>query len=323
MILATLLFCSLLSRETPYQGVVVNAKTRQPVPAATVQLLGVNGGVVTDVAGRFTLASVSGSSLHLRVSSLGYAPTELTRPLPAAAADTILLNPTTEALPDVTVRPRQELTLQPFSKLPKVSTGYYLIPSAEFALELPPLAEGRTGMLSQVRLQFRPGRFSVHQGGLRMRLLARPDTTKASALNGPSGKDLLPAPITLSAVQIAAAANGAVSLDLSKYNLAMPATGLFVVLEGIGLSPEHQYVSITQPSKGHSALLVTGTDPKDPKTYEVTKLEEYPQLAIAESADPSITWSRGSNGKGWRLRKPNGGGTKVGNAMIAVVVMPD
>jgi hypothetical protein len=96
-----------------------------------------------------------------------------------------------------------------------------------------------------------------------------------------------------------------------------------VVLEGVGVSPSHQYVSITQPTKGHSALLVTGTDPKDPKTYEVTKLEEYPQLAIAESNDPSITWSRGSNGKGWRLRRPNGSGSKVGNAMIAVVVIPD
>ncbi|MGI4733668.1 MAG: hypothetical protein ACRYG7_00655 [Janthinobacterium lividum] len=101
----------------------------------------------------------------------------------------------------------------------------------------------------------------------------------------------------------------------------MPATGLYVLLEGSGSSPQQQYISLTQPSKGQAASVVTGSDPKDPATYEVHQLADYPELAIAETTDPAATWSRGSNGKGWHLHQLTDG--KVGNALVAVVVVPD
>lgn len=334
MLFTTLLLAAeLLFGASPYRGVVVDAKTNQPVPAASVRLIIDGGryegtqGQTTDARGRFQL-NVASPTVHLRVSSVGYAPADLTRPLLTGdALDTIRLTAQVQSLAEVTVRPQREVTLQPFSKpQEKADRGLYLIPSVDLALELPPLSEGKSGTLSQVRLQFRQSKLSMHQGGFTFRLLARPDTTALTADEkkqlGPKGKELLPTPITVTAAQIAAAPKGLLTLDLAAYNLAMPENGLFVVLTGFGVTPDQQYVSITS-AKGTSALLVTGTDPKNPSTYEVTKLEEYPQLAVAITPDRSITWSRGSNGKGWRLRRPETGTEKVGNAMIGVVVLAD
>lgn len=73
--------------------------------------------------------------------------------------------------------------------------------------------------------------------------------------------------------------------------------------------------------QGQAALVTTSSDPKDPATYEAHQLAEYPELAIAKTADPAATWSCGSNGKGWRLPQPTNG--KVSNALVAMVVVPD
>ena len=329
MTIATLLLSTSLLSSPPYRGVVIDAQTHQPVVGATVQHVKEHSDEsgaafdATDVGGRILLTGTVGTTVHLRVSSLGYATADLTRPLRESGADTIRLEPASQSLSDVTVRPGQVLTLMAFRKTPKSATGAFMIPSVEMALELPPLPGGKTGTLNQVRLQFRPTKYSVHQGGLRVRLLARPDTSRATAANGPSGIDLLAAPILITAAQAAAAPGGLYTLDLVGQNVTMPANGLYVLLEGYGVTDNQQYVSLTMPSKSHSALLITGTNPQDPKTFEVTKLDEYPQLALGETNDPSITWSRGSNGKGWRLRRPNYGGKKVGNAMIDVLVQAD
>ena len=175
-------------------------------------------------------------------------------------------------------------------------------------------------LLSQVRIQLLPSKHATAAGVLRVRLLARL-ASGATALEGPAGPDLLPQPLSISTSQLASAPNGLLLLDLLPYHLPMPATGLCVLLEGVGSFPQQQYVSLTQPDKGQAATVVTGSDPKDPATYEVHKLADYPELAVAETPDPAVTWSRGSNGKGWRLYQPTDG--KVANAIVAVVVVPN
>ena len=138
MLLTTLLLSCWLPLSSAYQGSVVDAKTRQPIPAATVQLLKGSGGQVTGAAERFTLAGLVDPTIHLRMSSLGYAPVEMTRFL-QVGPDTIRLTAVAQALPSVEVRPRQVETLQPFVKTPRILKGYYLLPSSDFAAALPPV----------------------------------------------------------------------------------------------------------------------------------------------------------------------------------------
>ncbi|MGI4733669.1 MAG: hypothetical protein ACRYG7_00660 [Janthinobacterium lividum] len=110
----------------------------------------------------------------------------MTRPL-RVGPDTIRLTAVAEALPGVVVRPQQVKTLQAFAKNPKISTGYYLLPSSDFAIALLPAA-GQTGTLSQVRIQLRPSKHAIAAGGLRVRLLGRPapGTSLVEGLPGPA-----------------------------------------------------------------------------------------------------------------------------------------
>ena len=86
MLFTTLLLVVELLCASPYRGVVVDARTQQPVPAAAVLLVIDAGryegtqGQATDPQGRFQF-DVESPLVHLRVSSPGYAPAELTRPL--------------------------------------------------------------------------------------------------------------------------------------------------------------------------------------------------------------------------------------------------
>ncbi|MBO2012887.1 erythromycin esterase family protein [Hymenobacter negativus] len=80
------------------RGVVLDWKTGQPVPYASVSVPGRGVGTVADGAGRFVLASGGGDKLQ--ISSVGYA----TVTVPASAAATVRLVPSAYELQGVQVR---------------------------------------------------------------------------------------------------------------------------------------------------------------------------------------------------------------------------
>lgn len=308
----------LLASSTPpptYRAVVIDALTRQPLPSVTVQ--DVTGGTtcVTNQAGQFGFPLTASGTMKLHLSSIGYTAGDFTRAA-TSSVDTLRLEPASEALPGVVVRPGRQLVLSPFNRQPRLGSSYYMIPSVQVAVHLAGLPDGQTGHINQLQLQLKPT--AIRAGGLRISLRA---LGAEGAAAGPVGTNLLPAPLEVSTVQLATAPKGLLTLDLSSYNLELPAAGVFVLVEGLGAEANQQYVSISSPGNGHSPLLVTGADPKDPKTYQVTRLNDYPVLGAAETDDPARTWLLGSNGRGWRLYQPKEGKTRTKNSLVSLIVM--
>lgn len=80
-------------------GKVVDAKTKQPIAFATIQILNNKGGVITDIDGKFALTIYSNNT-EIKVSSLGYV---AKRMVLSKANSTISLEPTVTELYDVLV----------------------------------------------------------------------------------------------------------------------------------------------------------------------------------------------------------------------------
>lgn len=87
------------------RGVVVDASSGQPVPAALVRLLPVGQSVFTDVDGRFVLSKVPIEAQGVRVVALGFAPAEvvLRAMVDPAASLNIQLTPRVTELAGITV----------------------------------------------------------------------------------------------------------------------------------------------------------------------------------------------------------------------------
>lgn len=301
-----------------YQGVVVDATTRKPLPAVTVREVEQGTTRLTDETGAFTFSSVKNGTVHLKLTSVGYAPADVTRSLSAAGRrDTLLMIPAAQALPDVTVRPKQEVTVTPFESKTHKANGYFLIPSVSMAVHLAGLPNQATGTISKIQLQLKPT--TIRQGSIRIRLVAAPAGGFESV---PTGPDLLPAPIEVKAAELAVAPKGLLSVDVSAHDIALPSAGVLVIVDGLANDPQQQYVTISGATGKASPLLVTGTDVANPATYETSKLNEYPQIESADSYGTSRTWFLGSNGKGWRLYKSQDK-KKTRNTLVSLVVVAD
>ncbi|QKG59067.1 hypothetical protein GKZ68_20510 (plasmid) [Hymenobacter sp. BRD128] len=297
-----------------YRAVVIDAVTRNPLASVTVQEVTGGSTCVTNQAGLFNFPLTASGTLKLHLSSLGYAPADFARTA-TDVLDTLRLEPASAALPGVVVRPGRQVLLTPFTRQPHLGSSYYLIPSVQVAVHLAGLPEGQTGRINQLQLQLKPT--AIRAGALRISLRA---LGPEGAAAGPVGSDLLPTPLEISTAQLATAPKGLLTLDLSSYNLDLPAAGVFVLVEGLGSEANQHYVSLSNPGNGHSPLLVTGADPKDPKTYQVTRLNDYPVLGAAETDDPARTWLLGSNGRGWRLYQPKDGKTRTKNSLVSLLV---
>ncbi|RZK30485.1 MAG: hypothetical protein EOO63_06605, partial [Hymenobacter sp.] len=202
-----------------YRAVVIDGITHQPLASVTVQ--DITGGTtcVTNQVGQFGLPLTATGVMQLHLSSLGYAPADFSRTA-SIKLDTLRLEPTTEALPGVVVRPGRQLTLTPFANPPHIGASYYMIPSVQVAVHLPGLGEGQGGRINQLQLQLKHS--EIRAGALRVTLRApAPDGT-------PTGPELLPAPLEIPTAQLVAAPKGLLTLDLSSYNLDLPTTGVFV-----------------------------------------------------------------------------------------------
>jgi len=83
------------------RGLVLDAKTREPLPAASVRVLGSSRGTVANADGRFVLA-LDADRASLAVSALGYAPDTVAVAGPRADL-TVALEPAEIVMPEVVV----------------------------------------------------------------------------------------------------------------------------------------------------------------------------------------------------------------------------
>lgn len=104
LLIAFLLLCSALPSfgQERLQGRVMALPGNQPLPGATVRLLGANTGTATDHEGRFTLPTASAPDT-LEVSFLGYLPQRLPVRPPFSRELTVALQENTRSLGEVLV----------------------------------------------------------------------------------------------------------------------------------------------------------------------------------------------------------------------------
>ena len=300
-----------------YQGVVVDAVTHRPLPSVTVHDVNHNATLVTNAAGAFQLANVEKDRVQVRLTSIGYVPSDYTRALRPGQNDTLFLTPVAQQLAGVTIRPQREVSLNALGPKFSKAHGYLLIPSVNIAALIPALPNTGAGVLSKIMLQMDAK--NIKHGGLRILLYAAP-TANPSAV--PVGPSLLPEPLIVSAATLAATPKGLLSLDVSSYNVPMPANGLFVHIEGVASVADQQFVDISAPTRGKgSAMVVLASTKEDVKTYVASKLNEFPLLASAETQGNS-TWFKGSDGYGWTRHNPLKNG-KYNTPMVSVVVQTE
>ncbi|MDX5421179.1 MAG: SusC/RagA family TonB-linked outer membrane protein [Hymenobacteraceae bacterium] len=104
LLIAILLFCSMLPAlgQEQLQGRVVALPGNQPLPGATVRLLGAQTGTATDPEGRFTLYPVTAPDT-LEVTFLGYLPQRLPVRPPFGEEITVALRENTQSLGEVLI----------------------------------------------------------------------------------------------------------------------------------------------------------------------------------------------------------------------------
>ena len=284
-----LLIASLLLAPLPPKAtvIVVDAGTRLPLAGVTVRNLDAMlsvAPVVTDGFGRFEHPR---PSLHVQLSRLGYVVKLVDRPLKAIAApDTLLMEPAAVALGEVSVRPGKALRLQSNTEKGE-HIGRRLLPGQAIAVQLVPPA-GQSCQVNTLRFLLTE---KTHEGRIRVRLL--------NALPGPSEghlkpgtTELLSQPVLLSNELLVAAKKGYVQVDLSSFNLTLPAEGVFVVLETLPTDPADKPVAVTHNANNKGGLkMVLATNLDDLTTSHTLPTEDFPLLAgLRANGTPTYSW---------------------------------
>lgn len=168
-----------------------------------------------------------------------------------------------------------------------------LVPGQSIAMLLVPPASapvGKACVLDQIRLFLLD---KPRQGRLRVRLV---NVVAASALGAtarPGTADLLPEAAIFTTSQLAAT-HKQLTLDMSQYNLLLPAEGLCVIVECLPTKPTDQFVAVTRPTNGKGGIkVVISPDPTDGSKTEVFDEADFPALdgQQASGAVPTWAWS--------------------------------
>ncbi len=237
-----LLFCRLLvPAPAGLSATVVDATTSRPLAGAVVRTQTSAQTSTTDERGHFSL-DPRPDDQSLTISRLGYAPLVLTR-AQFQQADTLRLLPRAYVLGEVAVgaqTPKTRLISSVPAKRPVV--GKLLLPGQSEATVLfrpAELGPNQTCVLNQASFYLlgkpRPGQ-------LRVRLVA------LSAQAGPQASaELLPVPVYVSAAQVS---GHRVRLDLSAYNIILPAEGLCLVVECLPTATDPTAISPNASPQG-------------------------------------------------------------------------
>jgi hypothetical protein len=134
------------------------------------------------------------------------------------------------------------------------------------------------------------------QGRLRVRLV---DVVPGPP-DRPGTRDLLPSPAVFSLAQLTQARQGELVLDLTAYNLLLPAAGLAVVIECLPTDPADLGVVVSSAAdgRGHTTVTLAGGPGQASRTYAGT---DFPMLTARPGVGPG-TWSYYPNRHGWTTR---------------------
>lgn len=263
---------------------VLNAATQRPVIRATVTVAG--HVTQTDHQGN---AAVPCNQNSIQVSCVGYAPYHA-RNYP----DTLYLQPRTESLPNVTVTVRrQETTLQPSGK--PFAGRFNSSPGSETAVVLTSPDTSHVLLAKYVKVPMPTGRRAFTEG--RLLIAVHTVSSEGPSPLGTRLTDWLP----IDAMTARRARHNYVLLDVSKYKLVVPATGLVVAVRCTLTTPEEQLLAVIQtPLPKHPELLTT--------TYRIRRANgqtqlvaatQFPQLYSLLHAQQLVTWERASAEAPW------------------------
>jgi hypothetical protein len=291
MVLLSLLAAAVFASGTPYSAVVVDATTNRPLENVSVRV-GSGAGVSTNAQGVFTLDAASGQALAL--NRLGYAPLNYTLPTATTGSDTLRLLPQAYVLSDVAVRPPRA---QVFSSTPpagpELNRG--VLPGQSIALLVTRPAgtpADQPCIVSQVHLYLSD---KVKEGRLRVRLVNI--VREAGQPDRPGLNDLLPAPVVYSTEQLRSAPKGNLLVDLSAYNLLLPAEGLCVVVDGLPTDPATDVVSVKADPKGNVMVVVV---PHAGGPSQTRPSDGFPHL-VAKREAGTRTWGRSPSRPTWAV----------------------
>lgn len=239
--------------------------------------------------------------VQLQLNFLGYAPLRIERSATLVSRpDTLRLLSESMVLGDVIVRPGKVTVL---STVPAKGTHLArgLSPDQAIAMFLAPPAQtsiDKASLIDQIHLFMleRP-----QEGRIRVRIVdVLPGLTPGSSPR-PGPADLLPEAAIFSLTQLQSCPRGELIVDVSKYSLLMPPTGICVVIECLPTNPDDQVVAVTQSTDGkHHTQIVLAPNPKDLTTAHTVGSEKYPVFEGRRASDGGGTWLRLDQKQLWR-----------------------
>ena len=303
-----------------YQAVVVNATTSRPIAGVSITNLPTQTGFTTDAQGKFTLA---GPTAHFRLHSLGFADLEATRPaLPPGQIDTLRLLPDAILLSEVSVRPTKPVVLSSVGTKAGKLHGTMLIPGAQFGILFRPAASMLPAVVQQISVQFELNKQSrALVGRTRVRLVA---LERGSSMT-PSAHDLLPIAATYTAAELDALPNHLLTIDLSSYSIRLPASGFFVLVEGLATIAGETYVTDKFVGSGKRFLpvVVTASDPQNPATFHETPAFDFPAVCWVSSITDVETVTRQGYNKPWHIKRQDHNSKKTDNVAISLTILAE
>lgn len=281
-----------------YQAVVVSATTNRPLAHVAVLDLKSQTGSTTDQDGHFALP---GPIAHFRLHSLGFATLEATRPvLGAGRMDTLRLVPEDVLLSEVTVQPARLLTLSSLGTNAKRLDGCLIAPGAQFGILFRPAADAPPAVVQRVIIRLSSPKAKA--GRMRVRLVV----PERGSTTTPSPRELAPISAIYTATQLNDMPDGLLNVDLSAYNIQMPATGFFVLVEGLATIEGETYVTdcvVGGKLNGKGIpIIITATDPTNPTTFHETPAFDFPGVSTATSFTSTETVHRQGDHKPWGAR---------------------
>jgi len=302
-----------------YQAIVVDATTSRPLASVNVVDLQGKASSATDSQGRFSLP---GPVARFRLRGLGFVALEATRSaLAPGQVDTLRLLPEAILLSEVSVRPAKPVVLSSLGTKVGKPHGTVLAPGAQYGILFQPAANLLPAVVQKISIRFRfsPQSHSL-VGRVRVRLVAPERGSSAM----PSAHDLVPIAATYTAAELAVLPNHLLVLDLSAYNIRLPATGFFVLIEGLPTNARETYV--TDKIVGNrlgDAITITATDPHNPATFRETSSFDYPVVAWAASITDVVTVIRRDYSKPWSFRQQNRDSRKTDNPDISLTILAE
>lgn len=305
---------------TRYQAIVVDATTSRPLAGVSVTDLQSQTSLSTDQQGRFNLP---GPVAHFRLRSLGFADLEATRPVLAPGqVDTLRLLPEAILLSEVSVRPAKPVVLSSLGTKVGKSHSYIVAPGAQYGILFHPAANMLPAVMQQISVRFDLNKQShALVGRIRVRLVA---LERGSSMT-PSAHDLLPIAAIYTAAELATLPNHLLTVDLSSYNIRLPATGFFVLVEGLTTVAGETYVTDKMVGSGRNILpvIVTASDPQNPATFHETPAFDYPAISCSASITEVETVTRLGYSKPWHIKRQEHNSKKTENVDISLTILAE